>query len=233
MMTDDSVFIGIDTSNYTTSVALADADGRILANEKQLLAVDQGQRGLRQSDALFAHTRNLPELMERLREKLHPKGLTSLSVAAIGFSASPRRMSGSYMPCFLAGKATASAMSAVTGTPAYTFSHQEGHVMAALYSAGMSDLPLEHEWIAFHVSGGTTDVMLVIPDTTGLAVELLGQSLDLHAGQAVDRIGVAMGLTFPCGRELERLSDAYVPGLFPMPKPKICTEGMIQAESPE
>lgn len=222
-MKENCVFVGIDTSNYTTSVALADASGQVVMNEKQLLSVAPGARGLRQSDALFAHTKNLPEMLECLRERLNADGA---SVGAVGFSATPRRAPDSYMPCFLAGRACAYAMATTVGGPLYSFSHQEGHLMAALYSGGKSSLPLRGDWIAFHVSGGTTDVMLVHPDDDGLAVQLLGRSLDLHAGQAIDRIGVAMGLSFPCGKDLERLSDLFQQSSCSVPKPKICTDGM-------
>ena len=65
-MLEKALFLGIDTSNYTTSAALADGDGNIIVNLKRLLPVKEGERGLRQSDALFAHTKNLPLIMGEL-----------------------------------------------------------------------------------------------------------------------------------------------------------------------
>ncbi|MBR5615274.1 MAG: peptidase M22 [Clostridia bacterium] len=217
------VYIGIDTSNYTTSLALCDEAGQVTANLKAPLPVKEGERGLRQSDAVFAHVRNLPPLMEQLQALLHPTDAQPPRVLGVGYSATPRRAEGSYMPCFRAGEVAAKALCAATGAALVTTSHQEGHVMAALYSAdaiaALSDTP----FVAFHVSGGTTDMLMVRPSEQGFDIELLGTSLDLHAGQAVDRIGVAMGLSFPCGRELEELAANCTEKV---PKPRICVKGM-------
>lgn len=190
------VCLGLDTSNYTTSVALYGADGTI-QQQKQLLPVKAGERGLRQSDALFHHVRQLPELMEALS----PDGIQVIAV-----SDRPREAEGSYMPCFLAGVGAARELAAVLRVPLYTFTHQQGHVAAALYGAGRLDL-FEKRFLAFHVSGGTTDALLVEPhkDTVITCRQVAG-SLDLKAGQLIDRVGVAMGLPFPAGIELEKLA---------------------------
>lgn len=193
-------FVGIDTSNYTTSCAACDGDGKILANIRVPLPVKDGERGLRQSDAVFAHVRNLPEATEALRETLKGR-----EVVAVGVSERPRRATDSYMPCFLAGVAAASALAAPLNVPVFRFAHQEGHIMAALASAGAWHL-LERPFVAFHVSGGTTEMLSVSPRTVGFDVEIIGGTADLHAGQAIDRVGVMMGLRFPCGREMERLA---------------------------
>lgn len=203
-------FIGIDTSNYTTSCAACDESGNVFANIRVPLPVAKGERGLRQSDAVFAHVKNLPSAMEGLREAIRGR-----TVAAVGVSDRPRRCEGSYMPCFLSGVAAAQSIAAATDAPLYRFAHQEGHIMAALYSAGKTDLT-ERKFLAFHVSGGTTEVLHVKPAELGFSVSLLGGSADLHAGQAIDRIGVRMGLKFPCGKELERLAATFTGKLPPV-----------------
>ena len=199
-------FVGFDTSNYTTSVALCDREGRVVANLKAPLPVKDGERGLRQSDALFAHTRNLPALTDRLGEILREGDLRP---AAVGVSAKPRDVEGSYMPCFLAGLAAAHSCAAACSVPIYEVSHQNGHVMAALYSADALSLLERESFLAFHVSGGTTEVLLIDPREAGFSVTLVGETADINAGQAIDRVGVALGLSFPCGRELERLASLY------------------------
>ena len=199
------LILGIDTSNYTTSAALCTLDGEIVLNLKKLLPVAEGERGLRQSDALFAHTKNLPEIMGALRKFLD-ENYPERNIVAVGYSKTPRDIEGSYMPCFLSGVAVASALSATHGCEAYPFSHQSGHVMAALYSAKRLDLLERGEkFAAFHVSGGTTEILLVNPRESGFSVELIGGTVDINAGQAIDRTGVMMGLNFPCGREMESL----------------------------
>jgi N6-L-threonylcarbamoyladenine synthase len=199
-------FVGIDTSNYTTSVALCDLEGRIIANLKAPLTVKSGERGLRQSDAVFAHVKNLPELMDRLAE-----ALLEYEPIAVGVSATPRMVEGSYMPCFLSGVAAAHSFAASRNIPIYKTAHQNGHVMAALYSSGRSEKLLKDRFLAFHVSGGTTEVLLITPksDRQVFEIELVGETEDINAGQAIDRVGVMLGLNFPAGRELENLAKVY------------------------
>lgn len=198
--------VGFDTSNYTTSVSVARMDGSIAANLKLPLPVREGQRGLRQSDALFEHTRNLPELTDRLKAFLSEEGLRPI---AVGVSATPRDAEGSYMPCFLAGVSAAHSFAAAVGAPVYDFSHQNGHIMAAAYSSGESEKLLSAPLVAFHVSGGTTEALYVRPVGKTFSVELVGETDDINAGQLIDRVGVMMGLFFPAGREMERLASEY------------------------
>lgn len=194
-------YLGIDTSNYTTSAALYDSETQTVVQRKMLLPVKAGEKGLRQSDAVFHHTVQLPQILQSLFSE--SKG----SVDGVGVSVFPRREEGSYMPCFLAGKSAAYAVSAASGIPCREFSHQEGHVVAALYSAKQLKL-LQKPFLAFHISGGTTESLLVQPDTDRLfTAQCVARSLDLKAGQLIDRIGVLLGLQFPCGKELEKLSD--------------------------
>ncbi len=211
-------FVGIDTSNYTTSAALCDGGGEVLANIKAPLPVAEGGRGLRQSDAVFAHIKNLPEVMSKLGPFLEGG-----QVAAVGVSAKPRDAEGSYMPCFLSGVAAASAFAVACGVPLYEFSHQSGHIMAAAYSSGGLEELMQRDFCAFHVSGGTTETVKVSPRECGFDVELIGGSADLCAGQAIDRVGVMMGLRFPCGPELEVLARQNI---RPLPKPKISVRGL-------
>ena len=194
------ISLGIDTSNYTTSAALYDSESGAVYGKKRLLRVKQGELGLRQSDAVFQHTLALPEILRELFES-HPCMPDRIAV-----SVSPRDEEGSYMPCFMCGKGTAESLGTVFGKPVSFFSHQAGHIAAALWSAGRLDM-LEKEFIAFHVSGGTTEAVRVEPDRQKIiAVQLAASSLDLKAGQAIDRTGVMLGLPFPAGPELDRLS---------------------------
>ena len=144
-------YLGLDTSNYTTSVAAVEAETGALWQVKQLLPVKEGELGLRQSDAVFHHTRQLPEMMERLTSEVG----TLSDVTAIGVSERPSQEDGSYMPCFLSGVGAARQLATVLGVPLYRFTHQQGHVMAALYGADATALR-EQPFLAFHVSGGTT-----------------------------------------------------------------------------
>ncbi len=194
-------YLGIDTSNYTTSAALYDTETDTVVQRKMLLPVKPGEKGLRQSDAVFHHTVQLPQIITDLFTE------TGGPVDSVGVSVFPRREAGSYMPCFLAGKSAARAVAAVLGCSCAEFSHQEGHIAAALYSAGKMPL-LSTPFLAFHVSGGTTEALLVTPDKINpFTVQCIARSLDLKAGQLIDRVGVMLGLSFPCGKALEALSE--------------------------
>lgn len=190
------MYLGIDTSNYTTSLALF--DGQSVVQRKKPLTVAPGARGLRQSEALFQHTQNLPELFAQLplQEELF----------GVGVSTRPRNVEGSYMPCFLAGVSAAGAAAAAARCPLHETSHQAGHVLAALYSCGRLDL-VHKKFLAFHVSGGTTDALLVEPDPDNVVqITEAAASTDLKAGQLIDRIGVRLGFGFPCGQALDDLA---------------------------
>lgn len=193
-------FFGFDTSNYTTSVAIYDDEKNKIISRKKLLNVKVGERGLRQSEALFQHTVNLPSLVTDITDE------SGVDFDAVGASVAPRLVEGSYMPCFLAGKNVAQCVAAATGAPFFSTSHQHGHIAAAIFGSGRTEL-FNSGFIAFHLSGGTTEALLVTPDDDEVFhIELIAESLDLKAGQLIDRTGVLLGLDFPCGAELDSLS---------------------------
>ena len=187
--------LGFDTSCYTTSIAAVDLEGRVLGSFRALLPVEKGQRGLRQSEAVFAHVRQLPPLMARLR-----RDLPDFSPAAVCASSRPRDSEDSYMPVFQVGDAHARSIAAAMDIPCFESTHQRGHVRAAMVDSGLAPGP----FLALHLSGGTTELLLI----DGAELKLLGGAMDLNAGQLVDRAGVAMGLGFPAGPQLEELAKA-------------------------
>lgn len=193
--------LGIDTSNYTTSVALIGEEGELIANLKRPLPVKVGECGLRQSDAVFAHIKNIPDIMRDVRELK-----SSLEISAVGVSEKPRNVAGSYMPCFLSGVSVAEGIAAALGVPLFKYSHQCGHIMAAIYSSGRFDLLSGESFAAFHISGGTTEMLRVKYSDNAFLTELIGGTLDLNAGQLIDRVGVYMGLSFPAGIHMEKLA---------------------------
>ena len=194
-------YLGIDTSNYTTSTAVYCPEHDLVLQKKRLLPVPPGALGLRQSDAVFHHTVQLPQLLEELSAEFGGE------ICAVAVSSAPRDAEGSYMPCFLTGRLAADAISATNGIPLYPFSHQCGHIAAALYSAQQLRL-IGSEFVAFHFSGGTTECVQVGADDQWVFdTKLLYHSLDLKCGQAVDRVGGMLGLPFPAGMQLDRLAQ--------------------------
>lgn len=194
------IYLGFDTSNYTTSVA---ASGDVQMNVRELLDVKKGERGLRQSDALFQHIKKLPDLFEKIS-----KNIDMNKVEGIGVSTSPRSVDGSYMPVFLAGHSFAKVCADAMGVPLCAFSHQEGHIMAGVHSCNNFSL-LEKPFISVHLSGGTCEILLTKYVDGHFVSEIIGGTKDISAGQLIDRVGVAVGLEFPCGKELEKLALGY------------------------
>ena len=190
--------LGFDTSCYTTSIAGVALNGKILFNHQVPLNVPHGERGLQQSVALFHHLKNLPLATAYIRESM-PRG----SLAAVCASVRPRPAKDSYMPVFQFSHHIGQAVSDLFQVPFYPVSHQESHIMAGLYAVKG---PHSSDFLALHLSGGTTELLFVHPTQTGLEIDLVGNSLDIPAGQFVDRIGVAMGLSFPAGPHLEELA---------------------------
>ena len=189
--------IGIDTSNYTTSIAFFDGTGG--ENCSKLLPVKPGELGLRQSDAVFAHIKSLPELSGRLFSHVREE------IRAVGVSTRPRAVEGSYMPCFLVGLSHATLLSDALHVPLVEVSHQQGHVAASLWSAGHLEL-MEQPHLAWHLSGGTTELLLVEPEGKLVKCTKIGGTTDISAGQLIDRTGQLLRLPFPSGKHLDALS---------------------------
>lgn len=185
--------IGFDTSNYTTSAAYF--DGTAGESYGRLLEVKPGELGLRQSDALFQHVKWLPEIAEQAFQNLS-------GIMAIGASTRPRAVEGSYMPCFLAGESQGRVLASALHVPFYAFSHQQGHLAAILHTSGRLDL-MKGEFLAWHLSGGTTELLHVSPD---LDCEKIGGTSDISAGQLIDRTGKLLGIPFPAGKGIDALS---------------------------
>ncbi len=195
--------LGLDTSNYTTSIACWDGeDGE---NVSRLLPVKPGQLGLRQADAVFAHIQSLPELSDRLFSHIDGS-----RISAIAVSTRPRAVEGSYMPCFLVGLSHARLLARALDVPLFEVSHQQGHIAAALWSAGQMAL-MDEPHLAWHLSGGTTELLYVEPEGRNVHCTRIGGTTDLSAGQLIDRTGQLLGLPFPAGRGLDTLSREAAP----------------------
>lgn len=189
------ICFGFDTSNYTTSFAIF--DGKIFNSERRILEVKEGERGLRQSDALFQHIKYMPYVMSKISVDEVPK--------CIGVSTRPRSVEGSYMPVFLAGRLSAESSAKATGAKLFEFSHQDGHIMAGIESCKAFEL-LEETFLSVHLSGGTTEILKTKYNGYNFDCEIVGGTKDISAGQVIDRVGVGLGLKFPSGKELDELS---------------------------
>lgn len=212
-------YLGVDTSNYTTSVAALCADQTALSF-RAVLSAPPGAVGLRQSDAHFLHTKNLPRLSAQLKEALP----ADARLCGVGVSTRPRPVEGSYMPCFLAGEAAASLCAAAAGVPLVCTTHQEGHIAAALYGAQSDILKDAPHFFALHLSGGTMELLEVQTQKGGYRISRRAATKDLTAGQLIDRCGVMLSLAFPCGRKLDAL--ALKSARVYSPRVQVCADGV-------
>lgn len=220
------MFLGLDTSCYTTSAALISSEGCLLADERRVLDVPLGRRGLSQSEALFQHIRNLPDILTSLGKEHDLRRLQ-----AIGVSAAPRNVEGSYMPVFLGGLNAAAVLSAGLALPVYRVSHQEGHLAAAIFSSDFNED--DEAFIMCHFSGGTSEVCLAEKKEPGnYDLTVVAHSGDLHAGQFVDRIGVSLGFSFPAGKEVEKAAASFK-GEAPLLKTHMTKDGVFSFSGPE
>lgn len=198
-MTMKNCILGIDTSNYTTSIALIDEKGNLLFDRRKVLAVKRGERGLRQSDALFQHISNMPILFGEIAHLLVEHRIKIVSV-----SNRPRPIEGSYMPVFKACQSFGKTIAYSLNCEYKEFSHQENHIEAAKWSTQQT---LGDEFIAVHISGGTTEILEVRNNPTGgYYTQIVGGTSDISAGQFIDRIGVKLGLPFPAGKDMDELA---------------------------
>ena len=208
-MTSAHVILGLDTSNYTTSLAMLDVQGKFISEERKLLEVKKGALGLRQSEALFQHIRDLPMLSKRIN-----KINSNYNIVAIAAATRPRPISNSYMPVFLAAQSFGETMSNLLNIPFYSFSHQEGHIEAGLWSL---NLKMNKPFLTLHISGGTTELLKVIPIKNGYNIEIVGKTGDISAGQFIDRVGVKLNLPFPAGKDLEKLCEGELKNNIDLP----------------
>lgn len=190
-----SLYLGIDTSNYTTSIACV---GEEQINLRRIIDIKEGMRGIRQSDGVFVHLKELPRLFEQME-------IDKSRILSIGVSVAPRRCEGSYMPVFVAGESFARVIAKALGVPMFRYSHQEGHIMAGILSGGFYEL-LKKPFLAVHLSGGTTEILRCEYKDSHFETEIVGGTLDISAGQLIDRLGVKLGIKFPCGKEIDRIS---------------------------
>lgn len=219
------LFLGIDTSCYTTSVAVL-CDGQMF-QVKKMLDVKTGECGLRQSEGFFQHVKNLPVLFDEIKDQIDFNKYNDITVSV---SARPRSVEGSYMPVFLAGQSFARVIADVLGAKYVETSHQDGHIMAAIHSCQRYDL-FKKPFLTYHLSGGTTELLLVEKKDSVFECEMVGGTKDLPAGQFIDRVGVKMGLDFPCGKYVDELAVNHK---GKMPKVKTCVnDGYINFSGEE
>lgn len=190
-----NLILGIDTSAYTTSIAIAEAaTGKIVSDLRRVLSVGKGQKGLRQQEAVFQHLKNFIELYEQIDVDLS-------EINTVSVSSRPRNVEGSYMPVFTVGQNFGRTIAKTLNAEYLEYSHQENHIGAALIQCYKE---INRNILAIHISGGTTEFLHVNKLNKGYEAEIIGGSRDITLGQLIDRIGTCMDFQFPCGYHMEK-----------------------------
>lgn len=191
----NNIIIGIDTSCYTTSIAAISLDKKIIFNKKIMLKVKDNTKGLRQSEAVFQHVNNLGEISSEINSII--KGNKVIGVCV---STKPRPVKESYMPVFTVGSNFAKLFSSLNNCHYYETTHQENHIEASLLTNNIKN---KDRFLSVHMSGGTTEVLLVKKERLEREISIVGGTKDISFGQLLDRIGVKMGYNFPCGKYID------------------------------
>ncbi|NYB73516.1 hypothetical protein HZF24_05120 [Sedimentibacter hydroxybenzoicus DSM 7310] len=186
--------LGIDTSAYTTSIALIDQESQeILADKRKVLTVPMGQKGLRQQDAVFQHMKNFQELYSEININFN-------NIKTVSVSSRPRNVTGSYMPVFTVGQNYGKIIAKSLNCKYIEYSHQENHIAASLIDYYKE---INNNVLAIHISGGTTEFLDVNKSSKGYDAVIVGGSKDITFGQLIDRIGALFEFQFPCGFHME------------------------------
>ena len=191
----NNIIIGIDTSCYTTSIAAISLGKKVIFNEKIMLNVKEGNNGLRQSEAVFQHINNLGEISEKIKDISKKYNIKGICV-----SQKPRPIKDSYMPVFMVGYNFAKTLSTLIGCKLYETTHQENHIEASLFTNNIID---KNNFLSIHMSGGTTEILLVNKEKDNYNIEIVGGTKDISFGQLIDRIGVKLGYKFPAGKYID------------------------------
>ena len=191
----NNIIIGIDTSCYTTSIAAISLDNKVIFNKKIMLKVRENTKGLRQSEAVFQHINNLGEMSDDLKNILK-----NYNICGVCASVKPRPLEESYMPVFTVGSNFAKLFSSLNKCPFYETTHQENHIEASLLTNKIKN---EKQFLSVHMSGGTTEILLVNKEKSEYKIDIVSGSNDISFGQLIDRIGVNMGYKFPCGKYID------------------------------
>ncbi len=193
----DNIVIGIDTSCYTTSIAAISLNKEIILSEKIMLKVDKDSKGLRQSEGVFQHISNIGKLSENITGRLK-----DYNIVGVCASEKPRPIEDSYMPVFTVGLNTGKLLSATHNCPFFETTHQENHIKSSLLGKNLLN---ENRFIAVHMSGGTTEIILANKNKSkDYELEIIGGTKDVSFGQLIDRLGVKLSYDFPCGKYIDK-----------------------------
>lgn len=206
----DIYILGIESSCDDTSAAVL-KNGVLLSNVTASQAVHEAYGGVVPELASRAHQQNVVPVVS---EAIKRAGITKEQLSAIAFTRGP-----GLMGSLLVGVSFAKGFARSLGIPLIDVNHLQGHVMAHFIDGGDGDfMPPHYPFICLLVSGGNSQIVLVRAYND---MEVLGQTIDDAAGEAIDKCSKVMGLGYPGGPIIDRLARQGNPKAYQFSEPHI------------
>ena len=205
-----TIILGIESSCDDTSAAVI-KDGYLLSNVVASQAVHEAYGGVVPELASRAHQQNIVPVVH---EALKRAGVTKEELSAVAFTRGP-----GLMGSLLVGVSFAKGFARALGIPMIDVNHLIGHVLAHFIKAeGEENVQPEFPFLCLLVSGGNSQIILVKAYND---MEILGQTIDDAAGEAIDKCSKVMGLGYPGGPIIDKLARQGNPKAYTFSKPHI------------
>jgi len=209
-MTKDIFVLGIESSCDDTSAAVL-KNGVLLSNVTASQAVHEAYGGVVPELASRAHQQNVVPVVS---EAIKRAGITKEQLSAVAFTRGP-----GLMGSLLVGVNFAKGFARSLGVPLIDVNHLQGHVMAHYIDGGEGDFnPPPFPFLCLLVSGGNSQIVVVRAYNN---IEVLGQTIDDAAGEAIDKCSKVMGLGYPGGPIIDRLARQGNPKAYQFAEPHI------------
>ncbi len=206
----DTIILGIESSCDDTSAAVI-KNGVLLSSVIASQAVHEAYGGVVPELASRAHQQNIVPVVH---EALKRAGVTKEQLSAIAFTRGP-----GLMGSLLVGVSFAKGMARALGIPMIDVNHLQGHVLAHFIKESEDDTDKpEYPFLCLLVSGGNSQIIRVNAYND---MEVLGQTIDDAAGEAIDKCSKVMGLGYPGGPIIDRLARQGNPKAYTFSKPHI------------
>ena len=208
---DEHIFIlGIESSCDDTSAAVI-KDGVLLSNVTASQAVHEAYGGVVPELASRAHQQNIVPVVD---QALKRAGVDKKQLSAIAFTRGP-----GLMGSLLVGVSFAKGFARSLNIPLIDVNHLQGHVMAHFISEGKEDEKMPpFPFLCLLVSGGNSQIIKVCGYND---MQIIGQTIDDAAGEAIDKCSKVMGLGYPGGPIIDRLARQGTPKAYSFSEPHI------------
>jgi N6-L-threonylcarbamoyladenine synthase len=204
----DITILGIESSCDDTSVAIV-RNRKVLANVTANQQIHAQFGGVVPELASRAHQQNIVPTVDRALKEAE---IDLNDLTAIAFTSGP-----GLLGSLLVGTSFAKSLSLALDLPLIEVNHMKAHILAHFIEDEAQKKP-EFPFLCLTVSGGHTQIVLV---KSPMDMEVVGSTIDDAAGEAFDKAGKIMGLSYPAGPEIDKRATLGNPRAFTFAKPKV------------